>query len=218
MAASIHVPISRPVATLRHGARSIMSHTSAPTKRVAPDAQEAAWVADEDRFVLQQAKKKAALRVKGGRASPLDWLAVTLAVIDPEHNILDDEADVEDVDLRAPESVLEALGAKELAEVEKGIEGYEVLESSRSNVGYWQVSHGALPRIAAFVLMGSVADSSIDHEDHLRGPPKAIAIHRRDLCTRSELRGGRPEQAACAKDAATIGDAGKADQEQTGRR
>ena len=98
-------------------------------------------MADEDRFVLQQAKKKAALRVKGGRASPLDWLAVTLAVIDPEHNILDDEADVEDVDLRAPESVLEALGARELAEVEKGIEGYEVLESSRSNVEYWQVSH-----------------------------------------------------------------------------
>ena len=118
-----------------------MSRPSAPTKRAAPDAQEAAWVADEDRFVLQQAKKKAALRVKGGRASPLDWLAVTLAVIDPEHNILDDEADVEDVDLRAPESVLEALGAKELAEVEKGIEGYEVLESSRSNVEYWQVSH-----------------------------------------------------------------------------
>ncbi|KAK5712790.1 hypothetical protein LTR15_011783 [Elasticomyces elasticus] len=112
-----------------------MSHG---TKRAAPDAQEAAWVADEDRFVLQQAKKKAALRVKGGRAAPLDWLAVTLLVIDPERNPLDDEVEVDDIDLRAPENVLDSLGAKELAEVEKGIEGYEVLESSRSNVEYWQ--------------------------------------------------------------------------------
>ena len=115
-------------------------------KRSAPDA-EAAWVADEDRFALQQAKKKAALRVKGGRASPLDWLAVTLCIIEPERNVLDDEAEVEDVDLRVPESVLEGLAEKDLREVEKGIDGYEVLESSKSNREYWQVSLPSVPQM-----------------------------------------------------------------------
>jgi hypothetical protein len=47
-----------------------------PAKRPVAEAQEAAWVADEDRFVLQQAKKKAAIRAKSGRALPIDWLAM----------------------------------------------------------------------------------------------------------------------------------------------
>lgn len=32
------------------------------------------WVAQEDIFVLKQAKKKAEIRVKEGRAKPIDWL------------------------------------------------------------------------------------------------------------------------------------------------
>ncbi|EMC99521.1 hypothetical protein BAUCODRAFT_119101 [Baudoinia panamericana UAMH 10762] len=114
-----------------------MSKSSIPSKRPASDAQEAAWVADEDRFVLQQAKKKAALRVKGGRAAPIDWLAVMLAVVDPERNLLDDEVDVDDIDLKLPETMFDALHEKELIELEKGIETYVALERSRSNLDYW---------------------------------------------------------------------------------
>ena len=54
-----------------------------PRKRPAPsEAQEAEWVAGEDRFVLQQAKKKAEMRVKDGRGRPIDWLAVTLRFVE----------------------------------------------------------------------------------------------------------------------------------------
>lgn len=115
-----------------------MSRSTIPSKRSA-DAQEAAWVADEDRFVLQQAKKKAAIRVKGGRAQPVDWLAVTLAVIDPERNPLDDEIDADDLDLVAPETVFEGLDDAQLAELGKGIDTYLTLESSKSNHEYWNV-------------------------------------------------------------------------------
>jgi len=111
-------------------------------KRPANDAQEAAWIADEDRFVLQQAKKKALLRVKGGRAQPIDWLAVTLAVTDPERNedVLED-GEEEELELKEPESLFESLaGEKELAELEKGIDGYLGLESSRKNREFWEVS------------------------------------------------------------------------------
>ena len=98
-----------------------------------------AWIADEDRFVLQQAKKKAAIRVKGGRAQPIDWLAVTLVVLDPARNPLDDEIQDADLDVIDPEGVFEGLGDAELADLEKGIETYLALESSRSNRDYWTV-------------------------------------------------------------------------------
>ena len=115
-----------------------MSRSTIPSKRPA-DAQEAAWIADEDRFVLQQAKKKAAIRVKAGRAQPIDWLAVLLAVIDPEKNSLDDELENEDVDLVDPEGVFEGLDERQLVELAKGIDTYLALETSRSNQEYWNV-------------------------------------------------------------------------------
>ena len=40
------------------------SRTQQQSKKRGIDAQEDAWVAEEDQFVLRQAKKKAALRVK----------------------------------------------------------------------------------------------------------------------------------------------------------
>jgi len=126
-----------------------MSRSAIPNKRPA-EAQEAAWIADEDRFVLQQARKKAAIRVQGGRAQPIDWLAVTLAVIDPDRNPLDDEADVEDLDLVEPESVFEGLNDTQMAELEKGIDSYVGLESSRSNLEYWKV---CLPSIAMLDIL-----------------------------------------------------------------
>lgn len=115
-----------------------MSRSTVPSKRPA-DTQEAAWIADEDRFVLQQAKKKASIRVKGGRAQPIDWLAVTLAVIDPEKNPLDDELEDVDLDIVDPESIFDGSDDAQLAELEKGIDTYLALESSRSNQEYWNV-------------------------------------------------------------------------------
>ena len=90
--------------------------------------------------MLQQARKKAAIRVKGGRAQPIDWLAVTLAVIDPEKNPLDDELEDSNLDILDPESVFENLDDAQLMELEKGIDTYLALEMSRSNQEYWNVS------------------------------------------------------------------------------
>ncbi|RYN48780.1 hypothetical protein AA0114_g6966 [Alternaria tenuissima] len=108
-----------------------------PAKR-STNAAEEAWVADEDRFVLQQAKKKAALRVKGGRARPIDWLAVTLRFIDPtEKSILDEEVEDHELDIVDPEGVLEGLSNDDISELEKEIENYLALETSKSNRDYW---------------------------------------------------------------------------------
>jgi hypothetical protein len=116
-----------------------MASSTIPSKRSA-DAQEQAWVADEDRFVLQQAKKKSIIRIKSSRAQAIDWLTVILVVIDPSHNELDDEVEIEDVAVRDPESVFKGMDAAQLAELAKGIENFITLEKSQSNRDYWNVS------------------------------------------------------------------------------
>ncbi|OSS52379.1 hypothetical protein B5807_02286 [Epicoccum nigrum] len=110
---------------------------SANAAKRSTNAAEEAWVADEDRFVLQQAKKKAALRVKGGRAKPIDWLAVTLRFIDPTKTIHDEEIGDHELDVQDPEGVLEGLDAEHLSELEKEIENYLTLETNRGNREYW---------------------------------------------------------------------------------
>jgi hypothetical protein len=134
--------------TVHRGSSTVPAKRSAdsrsldrPAKRAAPSttAQEEAWVADEDRFVLQQAKKKAALRVKGGRAKPIDWLAVTLRFIDPTKATLDEEVEDHELEVVDPEGVFEGLGEDDLAEVEKDIDHYLTLETNRSNRDYWNV-------------------------------------------------------------------------------
>ena len=115
-----------------------MSRSTIPAKRP-EDAQEAAWIADEDRFVVQQTKRAAALRVKGGRAKPIDWLAVVLAVIDPAKNPLEDELEDVDLEYLNPEDVFEGLDDAQLVELEKGIDTYLALEMSKSNQEYWNV-------------------------------------------------------------------------------
>ncbi len=97
------------------------------------------WVAKEDDFVLQQSKKKAHIRVREGRAKPIDWLAVTLGVIDPTRNPLEEDSNESDIDVVDPSGVFEGLDLPQLQDLAKDIETYMALESNRSNRRYWMV-------------------------------------------------------------------------------
>lgn len=110
-----------------------------PAKRPA-DTQEAAWVAQEDQFVLKQAKKKAAIRVKEGRARPIDWLAVILRIVDAEKDLLDDDLEDSEVDVVHPDGIFEGLNDTQLSELEKDVDTYLALEKSHSNREFWKVS------------------------------------------------------------------------------
>ena len=116
--------------------RSKQMASVVPAKRSA-DTQEAEWVAKEDIFVLNQAKKKAEIRVREGRARPIDWLAVTLRVIDPSRDALDDETAEAEVNVVDPEGVFEGLDDASLTELEKDIDTYVALERSQNNRDYW---------------------------------------------------------------------------------
>ncbi|CAI6334428.1 unnamed protein product [Periconia digitata] len=119
------------------------AHNENPPKR-SIDAREEAWIADEDRFVLQQAKKKAALRVKSGRAKPIDWLAVTLRFVDPTKTMFDEEIEDHELDIVDPEGVLEGLGDEDFEDLEKEIENYLTLETNRNNRDYWNTAAASL--------------------------------------------------------------------------
>ena len=97
------------------------------------------WVAKEDDFVLQQSKKKAHIRVREGRAKSIDWLAVTLGVIDPTRDPLEEDSNESDIDVVDPSAVFEGLDLPQLQDLGKDIETYMMLESNQSNHRYWKV-------------------------------------------------------------------------------
>lgn len=98
------------------------------------------WVSKEDDFVLKQSKKKAQIRVREGRAKPIDWLAVILNVIDPTKDLLEDDLVDSELEIMDPEGVVEDLASNELRNLEKEIDLYMVLEVDQSNCLYWNVS------------------------------------------------------------------------------
>ena len=104
------------------------------------DAQSREWLSKEDGFVLKQSKKKAGIRVREGRAKPIDWLVVTLSIADPTPNVLDDDDGGAEMEAMDPEAVVEELGVKDLSEVAKDVEHYLVLEANPANRAYWSVS------------------------------------------------------------------------------
>lgn len=97
------------------------------------------WVAQEDVFVLKQSKKKAEIRVKEGRAKPIDWLTVTLRVIDPTRDPLDDEIADSELDLVDPDGVFEGLTQSQLVDLEKEIDTFLNLETNPGNRYFWKV-------------------------------------------------------------------------------
>ena len=97
------------------------------------------WVAKEDDFVLKQSKKKAQIRVKEGRARPVDWLAVTLSVIDKDKDLLEDDVEEEDVEIIDPSGIFQGMDLQQLQDLGKDIEIYKSLETIVDNRRYWEV-------------------------------------------------------------------------------
>jgi hypothetical protein len=96
------------------------------------------FVAAEDKFVLRQSKTKADIRVREGRAKPIDYLAFSLKYIDTERDVLnDDEGDL-DIDVPSPDQLVQNLSIAELSELEKEIGSYHVLETNALNREYWK--------------------------------------------------------------------------------
>ena len=143
-------PPRRDIASPRRDANARITKPTKPTtstnnkppstavqKYLSQDEQSRQFVADEDKFVLKQAKKKADIRVREGRAKPIDFLAFNLRYIDTDRDIVDDDDHDVEIDVPAPDAVVERLNEKELAELDIDITSYHTLETNARNKEYW---------------------------------------------------------------------------------
>ncbi|KAJ9313637.1 hypothetical protein DTO271D3_6141 [Paecilomyces variotii] len=122
----------------RGGGRGTNMREQSRLNQLQEDERMREWVAQEDTFVLKQAKKKAEIRVKEGRAKPIDWLTVTLRVIDPTRDPLDDEIADSELDLVHPDGVFEGLSQTQLGDLEKDIDTFLNLETNPKNRDFWK--------------------------------------------------------------------------------
>jgi hypothetical protein len=112
--------------------------SAAATQRyLSQDEQSRQYVADEDKFVLKQSKKKADIRVREGRAKAIDYLAFNLRYIDTDRDVFDDDEDDVDIDVPSPSAVITRLNSAELQELDTEITSYHTLEINPQNREYW---------------------------------------------------------------------------------
>lgn len=114
------------------------SNAAASTARfLSQDDQSRKFVADEDKFVLKQSKKKADIRVREGRARPVDYLAFNLRYIDNERDVFDDDDGDIEIEVPSPERIVDGSNLAELKELESDITSFHTLETSQRNRDYW---------------------------------------------------------------------------------
>ncbi|KAF5027114.1 hypothetical protein F66182_779 [Fusarium sp. NRRL 66182] len=137
-------PNRRDVTSPRHDPTNRITKSTKPTaskvntKYLTQDEQSRQFVADEDKFVLKQSKKKADIRIREGRAKPIDYLAFNLRYIDTDRDVFDDDdADIE-IDVPAPGDIITSLDAEQISELDADIASYHVLETNATNREYWK--------------------------------------------------------------------------------
>lgn len=137
-------PPRRDIASPRRDPNNRITKPTRPASKPKPasnflteDEQSRKWVDDEDRFVLKQSKKKADIRVREGRAKPIDILAFNLRWVDAERDMFDDHDEDVEIDVPAPLAVMDRLTAAQVDELEEEITSYRTLETNSRNREYW---------------------------------------------------------------------------------
>ena len=160
------------------------------------DEQTNQWVSQEDSFVLKQAKKKAGIRVREGRAKPIDWLAVILRVIDPDRDLLDDDEEAVQMDVVDPEGVFEGLSDAQLAELDTDITSYLSLETNKKNQDYWKtmeiICKDRRERLKPLGPEGRAVSSVASDVDKLLGPKTYEQLQALEKQIRAKLRSNEP--------------------------
>jgi len=139
----ISKPARKPQPPFNQNSKPAASNGGA--KYLTQDEQSEQFIADEDKFVLKQAKKKADIRVREHRAKPIDYLAFNLRFIDQDRDVFDDDEEDVEIPIPSPEAVLEKLNETQLKELDEEIRSYHTLESNNRNREYW----GALLTLSA---------------------------------------------------------------------
>ncbi|KAI9496606.1 mid region of cactin-domain-containing protein [Zychaea mexicana] len=105
-------------------------------QREAELAQMGDWEAKEEEFHLEQAKRRAEIRIKEGRAKPIDILAMNLRLANEPDKV---EEDVElEIDLEEPYTIFDNLTLEETDELHKDIQMHLNLEKNEKTLEFWR--------------------------------------------------------------------------------
>lgn len=119
--------------------RSKQTHFSREQRNL-EEEQARKWVAGEDQFALKQMKRGAMIRVKEGRAKPIDWLAVNLKMIEADPSVYDEEFDeAQEFEMPVPYEIIEDLPLAEIRELLSDIESYSKIDLKQPNADFWQM-------------------------------------------------------------------------------
>lgn len=174
------------------------SYDSRPARQAQTleDEQTRQWVSQEDSFVLKQAKKKADIRVREGRAKPIDWLAVILRVIDPDRDLLDDDEEEVQLHVVDPEGVFEGLDDAEFSELDADIASYLALETNKKNQDYWRtmqvICNDRREKLKGLGPEGRVVSSVSADVDKLLGPKTYEQLEALEKQIRTKLNSNEP--------------------------
>lgn len=97
------------------------------------------WAEREALFELEQAKKKARIRIREGRALPVDIIAVNLLLFTDTELASSLEADNLDVDAESPLHLIRSLSVPKLEQLLRDIEPFAKLEKDRFCKEFWRV-------------------------------------------------------------------------------
>ncbi|KAJ8329676.1 hypothetical protein QVD99_003960 [Batrachochytrium dendrobatidis] len=96
------------------------------------------WISKEDDFHLEQAKLRAQIRVKEGRAKPIDVLAINLSIGTDSQLAKEFDALGLEMDMNEPYLIFKSLTMKETEELHHDIMLYLGLEKSAQNKQFWE--------------------------------------------------------------------------------
>lgn len=85
---------------------------------------------------MEQAKQRAAIRIRDGRAKPIDILAMNLRLSN-EPDKVEDEVDLE-IDLEEPYTIFENLSLADIDELHKDIQMHLALEKNPKTLDFWR--------------------------------------------------------------------------------
>ncbi|KAI1809783.1 mid region of cactin-domain-containing protein [Poronia punctata] len=167
------------------------SSASIPTY-MSQDEQSQRFVADEDKFVLKQSKKKADIRVREGRAKPIDLLAFNLRYVDVDRDVFDEHDEDITISVPGPIAVIEGLNESEARDLDAEITSYHTLETNGRNREYWATLRTLLAdRRQELKPMGPEARavSSVTSDvDKILGPKNLEQLEKLDTQIQAKLR------------------------------
>jgi Conserved mid region of cactin len=100
------------------------------------------WLAKEDDFMLSQAKKRAVIRVREGRAKPIDAFVVNLNIIEDgerDRKLGDDELEGDEFYITDADDVIKTLSMDQVDELKGDIHEYIGMEKWERNKQFWNV-------------------------------------------------------------------------------